>query len=412
VSKNSGNAILYADQATSKTNWVGAVYINTASDRETTNTTAYDAIASQSAWLVDASATSVRLQVSTVDVFWDATADAYQAISLTGDSTVDINILKSSLSTTRATELGVTLDVKKEGTPTMPDITFSSAVTSATGGNGENYSNTTANALSYTVGNAGASVDVQVTTYDAFTLNYGGNSVTATLVIKASAGYVSGADAAAAVATTLAEAWGAKYGVTAADGLTAVASGALSFWMSPTGSSGTITAPSLKSSKSGSRAYNEIAAITWSAASSDEASMASSGSITKTVMDWTIGATTASTDNYSVGNTLVITLLENVAGSGKAAQLTNATLTTDAGAVTQTNFGPPTGSDDVYQKAARLLTDLISEGTSAAETDTSADVYVDDARGDVIFGQAAEAGIDVTTGDLRVTFSRIHWLSS
>jgi len=57
----------------------------------------------------------------------------------------------------------------------------------------------------------------------------GGNSVTATLVIKASAGYVSGADAAAAVATTLAEAWGAKYGVTAADGLTAVASGALSF---------------------------------------------------------------------------------------------------------------------------------------------------------------------------------------
>jgi len=406
--QNSGNALTYATDGGSKTNWVGAVYTNTKSSLATTNSTEYSAVAEKVAWLVDGP-TTLRLQVATIDVF-DQADGTFGAITLTGDNTVDLNLLKTSIATSRATDLGVTLDVQATGAPTMPNITFASTVTSATGGNAENYTNNEANTLSYLVGKAGASVKVNVTTYDSFTLSYGGASVTATLVIKTSTGSVQSTVARNAVATALMAAWASKYGVKTSTGLTGIASHAQTLWMSPSASAGVITAPTLKSSKSGSRGYNELASVSWSAASAAQVSLATSGAATKTVLDWTIGSTEASTDNYAVGNNLIVTLVEAVAGNGKATA-TNATLTTNVGVVTQSNFtGKPTGSDGAYQKAVRLLTDLISEGTTAQETDTTANIYVDDARGDVVYGQAAEAGINVTTGTARATFSRIHWL--
>jgi len=398
--QNSGNALTYATDGGSKTNWVGAVYTNTKSSLATTNSTQYDAVKGKYAWLVDGN-TSLRLQVSTIDVFANA-AGTFGAITLTGDNTVDVNLLKTTLATSRATDLGVTLDVKAEGTPTMPAIVFSSAVTSATGGNQENYTNGSANTLSYTVGKAGASVSALVTTYDTFTLTYGNDSVTASITGMSATGSLTGAVAATAIATTLDAAWDAKYSMGTASHL-------LSAWSSPVASSGTLAAPSLKSSLSGSRFYNEIASISWSQASAAQVSMATSGVSTETVVDWKIGSTEATTDNYATGNTIIVTLEDIVAGSGKAAYLTNATLTTDAGAVTQTTFGK-IAADWTSTKGMRLLTSLISNGSSATETDTSANIYWDDARGDVVKNETAENGIDVTTGTARATFSRIHWL--
>ena len=63
--------------------------------------------------------------------------------------------------------------------------------------------------------------------------------------------------------------------------------------------------------------------------------------------------------------------------------------------------------------AARLTTTLISNGDSATDTDTTyKGIYHADARGDVVNNEGANEGLSVTTGDARVTFSRVHWLSS
>ena len=63
--------------------------------------------------------------------------------------------------------------------------------------------------------------------------------------------------------------------------------------------------------------------------------------------------------------------------------------------------------------AAKLTTTLVSNGDSAADTDTTyVGIYNSDARGDVVNAETANEGLEVTTGDARVTFSRIHWLSS
>ena len=57
-----------------------------------------------------------------------------------------------------------------------------------------------------------------------------------------------------------------------------------------------------------------------------------------------------------------------------------------------------------------LLTDLITVGSSATETDTSANIYPDDARGDVVTNVAAADGTTSTSGTAQAKRTRIHWL--
>ena len=299
--------------------------------------------------------------------------------------------MTSSLSTTRATDLGVTLTAAATGNPVLPNVQFLATISSATGANGENYTNTEAANLSTNIGSAGAAVSSYLTTYDTFTLSFGGRSVTATLAANATAG----AAAAANIASTLMNTWNSKWS-------TGQASTNLSAWTTATLSTALITAPTLKSSKSGGRFFGDAAAVTWTPATAAQASASTSGAVTITRIAWTIGATEATTDNTATGTDIIIAVEEVVAGSGKANRTVTATLTVDGTAVGTI--------ENAQSNSFGLVTNLISVGASKANTDTSATIYPSDARGDVVTGVAAAEGTSSTTGSARVTYTRLHWL--
>jgi len=394
-----------------KTNWVGAVYINTISSLKTTNSTAYDAVARKTAFqIANGAVTSLTLTVQGVPVFENGGTYGWSE-TLTGNNTVDVAALKTSLATTRATELGVTLDVAATGEPTHKAIKFLSGIRSATGDNGENYTNTEVAALKKLLNDTDGYMRTTLTSYDKFTISYG-DGVSATVTLTATqvgaSGYVTGIAAATTLAAAVHAKWDELYS-------TGQGSAAYSFWSAASApTSHTIAAPSLKSSLSGSRAYNDALTFTWNAAAATSAavSAASSGAVTETILDWVIGATEATTDNKSIGNALIISVKEDVAGSSHAVPggdttSSGVTLFVDSGAVTQVTF------ELLQSLAARLTTTLISNGDSATDTDTTyRGIYHADARGDVVNNEAANEGLSVTTGVARVTFSRIHWLSS
>jgi hypothetical protein len=398
--QNSGNALTYATNGGEKTAWIGAIYMNTKSTLATTNPTAYSAVKAKAAWMVDNSKySSLALEIGGDDVFYDE--GGYSAVALAGVNAADVSALKTATATSRATDLGVTLDVTSKGYSVLPAVTFSSAITSATGGNGEVYTNNGASDLSNLVGSAGASVDVMVTTYDTFTMTIGGNSVTASVVGATVNGSYTGATARNAVATALVAAWNAKFS-------TGSPSGTMSLWTTPTASSGVITAPTIKTSKSGSRGWGETIAIAHNAASSANVSLTTTVA-TKTRMSWTIGSTDATTDNSATGRFLVISVEEAVAGNGKAANSV-ASLTTNVGVITATQFDDVSIAGATVGGAIALSTNLISYGSSKANTSTTANIFPLDARGDVVTGQTEEEGINVTTGVAQFKRTRLHWL--
>jgi len=390
--QNSGNAVTWSTEGT---NDVTLVYSNTASTLTTTTTGDNAAVKEKSAWLLDVSSTStVTLQVETIHVFEDN--GTFGTLTLTGNNTVDVAEMTSSLSTTRATNLGVTLTVAATANPVLPAVAFGASVSSATGANGENYTNTEAATLSTTSTYAGAAVPSYVTSYDSFTISFGGKSVTATLAAADSPAY--GAAAAANVASTLMNAWNNKWS-------TGTGSTNLSAWETGTLSTATITAPTLKSSASGGRFYGDATAVTWTAASASQASLASSGTETQTRIQWTIGSTEATTDNTTTASDIVVALEETTAGSGKADNYTtstNATLTVDGTVVANVESNG--------NNSFRLVTNLVSVGSSAANTDTSTTIYPTDARGDVVTNVAAAEGTTSTSGTARTTYTRLHWL--
>ena len=201
--QNSGNAVSYS---TEKANDVTLVYANTASTLATTTSGDNAAVKAKSAWLLDVSSSStVTLDIETIDVF--ETNGTFGTLTLTGNNTVDVAELTSSLSTTRATNLGVTLTAAATGNPVLPNVQFLSSVSSAEGANGENYTNNSTRDLSNNTGGAGAAVASYLTTYDSFTLSFGGKSVTATLAANATTGAI----AAANIASTLMNTWNSKW---------------------------------------------------------------------------------------------------------------------------------------------------------------------------------------------------------
>jgi len=405
--QNSGNALTYADDGGEKTNWVGAVYYNTKSS-EVTTSTGYSAVAAKRAYaVVESSGVLVELKSDTQHLL--NTGSTYEAVTLTGNKAIDIPALKTSLATSRATALGVTLDVNSNHNPTTQAVRFLANVSSASNGssylaNGEKWTTNDIDTKLKLVSSYTAVHPALLTTWDKFTLTYGdGVSITTTLTSAevGAAGFVTGISAVTTLITQLVNDWDAKYS-------TGSASGLLSFWTTPTVGSGstslTIVAPSLKSSLSGSRAVGDVVAITWNAPNSTQVSNATNGQATFTMIDWVIGATPETSDNAAVGSDYLITIAEVTAGSGV---LANTTLTIDGVDVTTTGF-----SNTVSAQAGILSTTLVSYGTSASSTSTATQIYWADARGDVVNGQAAFEGISTTTGDARATRSRIHWLSS
>ena len=93
------------------------------------------------------------------------------------------------------------------------------------------------------------------------------------------------------------------------------------FWTTPSASSLTISAPSLKSSLAGSRPNGETLVFFLDSASAAQVSAASNGQATMSILDWTIGATAATTDNSAIGADYLLTIEEATAGSGVLANV-------------------------------------------------------------------------------------------
>ena len=290
--------------------------------------------------------------------------------------------------------MGVTLTAAVTGNPVLPIVTFLASVSSANGNttNGEGYTNTEAGDLSNTTTYAGAAVPSYLTTYDSFTISFGGRSVTATLAANA----ITGAIASANIASTLMNTWNNKWS-------TGTASTALSAWETAALSGAVITAPTLKDSRSGGRFYGDTAAVTWTKATAAQASLATSGVITQTVIGWTIGSTEATTDNSTTGTDIILAVEETVQGTDQANRLSAATTLvadgTDANTV-----------ENAISNSFGLITNLVSVGSSAVNTGTTTNIFPADARGDVVTPVTAADGTDTTTGDAAVKRTRIHWL--
>ena len=324
------------------------------------------AVLTKRGYLVDASGT-VTITIDGVTVSHNGST--YAGVVITGNQAIDVTNLKSSLALTRATALDVTMDVKKGGKAVGKDIAFQSSISSGT--NKENYTD----AQATTIAGAGT-VSSFITSYDVFTLTVGSNSVTAAIT-AASATHNTARNA---IATALHTAWNAKWA-----GASGVSS-QLSLWgVTANGTPGQIDAVSLKSSNAGSRGYGDAISISWAKATAAQVSAATAGVVTKTsalVMDWVIGAD-GTTDNIADSDDVIITLEETVAGSLASAKVT----------VT----------------AAYELTNDYKQ-YAGVSTDTSADIYPDQARNDVRLEEASNEGVIKTPFAAAVSINRVPWL--
>jgi hypothetical protein len=407
--QNSGNALTFATNGGADTNWVGAVYVNERSSLSTTNATAYDAVAWKVAYMIDATqdmTVDIDFENGSTDLAILHTGSAYGSVDLTGNTAIDVAALKTSLAVSRAATLGLTLDVAASGEASAPAIVFQSGVASTNGGNGENYTNTTAATALAANASYTAYAPALLTTYDKFTLTLGDASVTVTLTTDDLGGnWLEGPTAVATLARTLGIAWDSKYS-------TGAASANYSIWTYGTtwsaGASMSILAPSLKASTSGSRGNGDVMAITWNTkSSSSQVSAASGGLATNSVMDWVIGSTEATTDNAATGTSIIVTLADATAGVRK----TGAVSLYYQDQLVDNLVGAGTASTEAA--SGLLSSNLISYGTAAQATvATGTGIYPTEAREDVVWGQTAFEGVSTTTGSDRVTFSRIHWLSS
>ena len=391
--QNSGNALTYATDGGEKTAWIGAILMNTKSSLSTTNPTSYSAVKAKSGWVLNNSvATTAALTVDGDHIFHDT--DGFSAVALSGVGSADVTALLNSTATQRATDLGVTLNVEAQGNPSLPNITFLGSITPTTGNNGENYTNTTASTLSKLLGDSGGVATV-LTSYDLVTMTVGDTSVTASITGGTA---LTGVNATTNLAAQLVSLWNTKYS-------TGGVSEVFSFWATMSASAGVITAPSLTTSLSGSRAFDDTITITFAPTTNAKVSSATSGTHTTSRLAWRIGSSDATTDNGAVGNALVVTLEEAVAGNNKLAL---ATLTTNIGNITET-----TAATTNQNTGLILATNKVGFGSSSAnsiEGLVATGIFPTDARGDVVTGQAAEGGLDVTTGTARFNRSRLHWL--
>ena len=335
----------------------------------------------QRAWSIPATADiGLNLTIDGVEVLHNGSG--YGTVTTTGNLAIDLTSIKSALATSRATTLGTTLNVRAEGDAKMPSVVFKSDVTSATGGNGENYTNTQVAAI------GAGTVSSFLTSNDVFTITIDGLSATASIA-TASATHSA---ASKGIASRLAQAWNTKYG-------TGGASSTMSLWTADGDSASGTIAITLKASTSGSRGFGAAVAIAWAKATAAQVSTNTAGVVTTTaalVADWVIGATEATTDNAATGAALIMTLAEG----------TNSVASGDQATVTWSADGP------IELATTNKLYTHASGTSGGTATTTTANIYPTDARGDVVLREGANEGITVDTTVARTITNRSAWTFS
>jgi len=340
------------------------------------------AVKEQRAWLIDISTDDkLNVLVDSVEIIHDGTS--FDGVRMTGNAALDLVAIKSALTTSRATTLGVALGVALSGDSTAPSIVFPTGVTSAS--NGENYTNAQVAAI----GNA--TNKAFLTTYDKITMTIGNLSVTATMTGAASA---TTGDASALIASALDVAWNAKYGASGG-------SNTMSIWGDVEGesTSGTISIAA-KASDRGSRGFGNVVSIAWAQATAAQVSLATAGASTQTsalVFDWTIGTTELTTDNAAVGTNIIMTLTE----------VTNSVdnSTNQATATVYDSHTIPVGSN----LTELFSTELLNTYPSGTATSTVLNIYPTQARLDVINSEGATEGVVTVAGVAAVNKTRVHW---
>jgi len=353
------------------------------------------------AWLLDAEASGdsangigIDLTVDGVSVLHNGTD--YGIVTLTNNTAIDLAAIKSALATTRATTLGVSFDAYAKGNSTAPKIDFLSSVSSAS--NGEYYTN--AAVAAFTDGTVSSSL----TSYDVFTITVGGLAAKATLTYAEASGVNNSrtnnnkGSVGALLAKKLADNWNAKW-ITASPNFTVWTA------LDADTNSGTIAANSLATSNSGSKGWNDLISIAWSKASAANASIASSGAVTNTIMDWTIGSVADSSDNNAEGHQIILQLTEGTNRIDKATGQATLTFTGTTGSASSTSVE--------LLSALRTYTD--AAGTSAVaggtSTITTNDKQPEQATADVTFREVANEGTIKTPAVTAVNQSRVHWLA-
>ena len=416
--QNSGNASTFETDGGGTTdpdsNWVGLVWGNVASDYVETNPTARTAQDQQRAWVLDL--TDLPANTTTVDILINndntllnpLTGGTGIAVGSSSNQAFIISQLKTTATTTRATNLGATLNVYKGANSTMPAIVFQTSTTSES--TGEKYTAATHDALS----GGDGTLQALVTTYDLFTLTYGNRSAAVTLSTSADAegssnwsvnGHLTGTSAANAVANRLAIAWNAKYGLIGTS--TGGELEAESFWGAALTSTAAnqINALAQISENAGSRPYGQTMSMLHTKGSAANVSLTTGGSVTQTMLDWVIGtddATLTTSDDFAASTDLIISLTEVTEDAIVAG---TATLMIAGGAVSAVELTTSKTAADAL--STTLATDIF---------DADAGIYgaiSSGGAGDVRKDETVDEGsvVTTTTGAQRGLITRLHWLS-
>ena len=341
------------------------------------------------AYLIDVGTLATRLTMTLDSQPLLYSGGAYvDGIDPTNGSTLSAqNVMLSELMSTegtaRATLLGATLNVYKGGNATFEDITFTSRVSSTS--NKENYTNQQALAL---IGASAASgVDVSLTTWDKVTMNIGGNSVVAT--ITGATAHLTGTAARDNIAAQLKALWDAKFGA-------AGVSSTMTVWDDVTQSSGVIGGISLKASDAGSRGYltQNTIGVTFTPGTAAQISAASAGVATQSVLDWMIGVD-GTDDNVPKSLDLILTIAGSADNDVDGFSITDGTMD---------------GTTGVYTLTSGAFYNTNSGAGTA--TSTTANVYPEDARNDVVNAEGIQEGVVTTAGVDATLKTRVHWLSN
>ena len=307
-----------------------------------------------------ASGKDFGLKINGLQIF-DASRDDVNAdgdYNFTGNQTLDLAAIGAAANATRATAENVTLTVAAGGDSSITvSLTGLKSTTSTATLLGERYGNlATLDTAVDAIIAAGTSSSVLGST-DYITLTVGSNSATAT-----------GADA-QAIATNLLTAWTAKY---AAGG---TASKSTNFTIS--NAAGVLTIDGVRE---GSTTHNVSVSVAVTAGETSETSAKA--------LDWMIGTTTASGDNATDSDNILLTLL-----------------------ATQSlpQVDPLRGGSLVISDSDAVSTELTStlrnNSNPAAEVTGYLAVFED--RADAQYPEAGSADIVASAA---VSFSRVHWL--
>jgi len=341
------------------------------------------AITAKRAWLIDVSvAGTLSLTFDSVHILNKNDGNGFGAVTYSTGSTdtnqsLTLIELKNTLSTTRATDLGLTLDVVKAGA-TLPGFGINPNISSTS--NGEGYTNVQATALEAT--NGGSVVaESFLTTNDKVTLTLGDQSISVTSTTNS----ISGAVASAEIVDRLVAVWNAKYGASGT-------SSSLSIWGDLSeATSMTIAATSLKSSTAGSRGLDQSVSITFTPASSAVVSASTSGARTQTMLSYTIATLEDTTDNGATSKDLVLTL-ESGTGNAASAVMSHS------------------GGDAVIELITTERT--LSNNGAGTNTATAQHIWPREPRSDARAAEGASEGVVTTVGVTAIAKTRVHWLGS